>query len=110
MSVLVAVLAAGAMHPQVIECAAAVRAQGDTSVACADPTLILTPKAGEAAQPAMTSQCASALLAGRTVGKVPASKTQAVRAAFEQKLRACEASITQGPTSVPTRQTTKLWD
>jgi hypothetical protein len=106
----VLLLAAGAVHPQVIECAVAVRSQTSTSVACADPKVDLTPKQGAALTAAVTPQCAAALLAGRAVGKVPPNKAHFMRADFEKKMAACEASVLNPPAKPKTRETVKLWD
>lgn len=106
----VLLLAAGGVHPQVIECAAAVRAKTETAVACADPKVVLFPTEGEEPTPAMTAQCAAALLAGRTVEKVPANKAHFVRADFERKMAACEVSAAQPPDQPKKRDTVKLWD
>ncbi len=107
---LVLMLSAGALHPQVLGCAAAVRAQANTVTACADPKVVLFPKDGEEPSPDLSAQCASALLAGRSLGKVPASKAHIMRDDFEKKLAACEGSIATPPAQPKKRDTVKLWD
>lgn len=110
MLTIILMIGASTVHPQVTECAAAVRSQSDTTVSCADPKVVLFPGEGEEATPALTTQCASALLAGRAVSKVPANRAHFMRADFEKKMAACEASVSQPAPPPKKRETTKLWD
>lgn len=101
-------VAAGSMHPQVIECATAVRAQAqNTSAACSQPQVNLW---GEDATPALTEQCAAALKAGGTVNRVPEFQRRVMRAEFEKRMQACELSVTQPAPQPKARETIKLWD
>jgi hypothetical protein len=103
-------IAAGTMHPQVIQCASAVRSHASTAAACSEPKMVVVPQKGEPSSIPLTNQCAAALLAGRAVEKVPLTKTDLMRSEFERKMQACENSVSQAPAKPNTRDTVKLWD
>lgn len=111
MLLLAMAMAPGEMHPKVIECAAAVRAQSEeTKAPCARPPVELWGEKGEAPKYILTQECASALAAGANVNRVPTSVRWSMRREFEKAMQACEKSVFDPPPPVPVRKTTKLWD